>query len=250
LNKDSPSDSLLRLLLLSSSAVVGRGYLDHAEEPIRDVLTRDTGQPRGVVFVAFALQDLDGYARKARERFARMGIELSALHDAADPVRAVASAEAFFVGGGNTFRLLRRLIELRLLEPLRERVLGGAPYLAASAGTNLAGPTIRTTNDMPIVFPPSLDALGLVPFQLNPHYLDPEPEGIRTHMGETREERIRQFHEEPENRAPVIGLREPAWLCREGPGLTLGGGGARLFERDKPARELRSGDEISFLLRN
>jgi len=142
-----------------------------------------------------------------RERFARLGQEVVSLHEApeAECAARVRGADAFFVGGGNTFRLLRALQRRGVMGPMRERVLEGAPYGSASAGSNLAGPTIRTTNDMPIVWPESLEALALVPFQLNPHYRDPDP--ASTHMGETREERIRQFHEEAENRAPVLGLR-------------------------------------------
>ena len=242
----APSRSRPALLLLSSSTVHGLGYLDHAEQEIRSFLASVGAGP--VLFVPYALHDRDAYAEKARGRFARMGLDLVSLHTVSEPRDAIASASSFFVGGGNTFRLLRELAGGGLLEPMRDRVLSGAFYVGSSAGTNLVGPTIRTTNDMPIVFPPSLDSLGLVPFQLNPHYVDPDP--ASTHMGETREERIRQFHEETENRAPVLALREPAWLLRDGGTLTVGGeGGARLFEAGRPPREIPAGTDVSFLIR-
>src|SRR5450755_1422272 len=238
----APPASRPSLLLLSSSTVHGREYLDHAETEIRDFL----GDVASVLFVPYALHDHDAYANRMRSRFARIGIDVASIHSAPDPVKAVAAAPAIFVGGGNTFRLLRELCLKNLREAVRDRVRAGARYIGSSAGTNLAGPTIRTTNDMPIVSPPSFDALALVPFQLNPHYADPDP--ASTHMGETREERIRQFHEEPENRSPVVALREPAWLRRDGGGLRLGGGGGRLFEAGEPPRDLSNGADLSFLL--
>ncbi len=202
-----------------------------------------------LLFVPYARHDRDAYAAKARERFARLGVRVASLHDATDPRRAIASASAFFVGGGNTFRLLKSLEELRVKDALRDRVLEGARYIGASAGTNLACPTIRTTNDMPIVSPSSLEALSLVPFQINPHYLDPDP-GSR-HRGETREERLSQFHEEPENRVPVVGLREPFSLVRHGSTLLLKGPpgpGARLFRKGLVPFEYGSNEDLSNLL--
>jgi dipeptidase E len=215
-----------RLLLISTSTVFGTRYLEHAQGELRDVLAG----VRRALFVPFALKELDGYAAKAREAFAEMGFALDSLHEAADPKAAVAEAEAVFCGGGNTFRLLKALYDLDLLPSLRERVAAGMPYTGASAGSNLACPTVRTTNDMPIVEPPSLDALGLVAFQINPHYVDPVPGS--THMGETRETRIREFHEE--NDLPVIGLREGAILRVEGEQVLLKGvAGARIFRRGR-----------------
>ena len=178
-----------RVLLISSSKVHGTGYLDHAEGEIRDFL----GNVKRVLFVPFALYDRDAYASMARERFNVMGYDLESLHTVSDKQRAVKEAEAMFVGGGNTFRLLKTLYDLGLMHTIKRKAFEGMPYVGSSAGSNIAGPTIRTTNDMPIVEPPSFKALGLVPFQLNPHYLDPDPGS--THMGETREERIRQFFE-------------------------------------------------------
>lgn len=230
-----------RLLLISTSTVFGTRYLEHAYGELRDVL----GGARRVLFVPFALKDRDAYAAKAREAFAEMGFGLDSLHEAADPERAVAEAEAVFCGGGNTFRLLKALYDLDLLPILRERVAAGMPYTGASAGSNLACPTVRTTNDMPIVEPPSLDALGIVSFQINPHYVDPDPGS--THMGETREARIREFHEE--NDVPVIGLREGAILQVEGESVLLKGlAGARIFRRGHEPVEAAPVGEVGPLL--
>jgi dipeptidase E len=220
-----------RLLLISTSTVFGTRYLEHAFGELRDVL----GGVRRVLFIPFALQDWSAYAGKARAAFAELGKDLDSLHEARDPERAVLAAQAIFCGGGNTFRLLDALYERDVLPSMRRRVDEGMPYAGASAGSNLACPTIKTTNDMPIVEPPSFDALGLVPFQINPHYLDPAPGS--THMGETRETRIREFHEE--NEAPVVGLREGALLRVEGERVELrGSAGARIFRRGEEPVEV------------
>jgi dipeptidase E len=230
------------LLLLSNSAVHGRGYLEHALAAIDEFLA---GR-RTAHFIPFALADHDGYAEKAAQGLGRLGVTVRSLHREADPVAAVQAAEVLFVGGGNTFRLLRAVRRAGLLEPVRRRVAAGElSYLGSSAGSNLACPAIRTTNDMPIVQPDSLQAFGLIPFQINPHYLDPEP-GSR-HMGETREERIRQFLEE--NDVPVLGLREGAWLRRRDESLVLAGEtGAVLFRRGQAPERLLPGADVSFLL--
>ena len=183
----------MQLLLISNSTLYGGGYLDHAETEIRDFLG-DDGRVKRVLFVPYALHDRDAYAATAQQRFAKMGYQLSSIHATAHPVRAVNDAEAIFIGGGNTFRLLKALYDFNVLDPIRQRVRGGMPYIGSSAGSNVAAPTIKTTNDMPIVEPPSFNALGLVWFQINPHYLDPDPDS--THMGETREQRLLQFLEE------------------------------------------------------
>jgi dipeptidase E len=225
-----------RTLLVSSSVCHPTGYLDHAEEEIRDLL----GVVSRVVFLPWALFDRDAYAEKVAERFGRMGYEIESAHRA-DPARAVEGAEAVFVGGGNTFRLLKALYDLDLLEPLRRRARQGMPYIGSSAGSNVAGATIGTTNDMPIVQPPSFTALGLVAFNLNPHYLDPDPSS--THKGETRQERIAQFHEE--NDIPVVGLRESAMLRVEDVSVTVrGSGGGKLFRRGENPVELIAGTRI------
>lgn len=214
----------MRLLLISSSNVHGYGYLDHAEPEIRRVLEGI----RTVAFVPFAIQNVDAYTDKVRERLGRMGFDVAQVRGRAD----IDAAEAIFVGGGNTFRLLKTLYDLDLLTAIRERVLrDGIPYIGSSAGTNMAMPAIKTSNDMPIVYPPSFDALGLVPFQINPHYQDPDPNS--THKGETREERIREYLEE--NETPVVGLREGSMLRVVDDAVTLVG--------DKPARIFRRGAE-------
>jgi dipeptidase E len=227
-----------RLLLISNSTLHGSGYLDHAEGEIRDFLAG----VRQVLFVPYALHDRDGYAAKAAERLGRMGFAVNSAHQAQDPRAALEGAEAIFIGGGNTFRLLKALYDNDLVGPLRRRVAEGSlRYMGASAGSNVACPTIRTTNDMPIVEPPSLHALGLVPFQINPHYIDPDPHS--TLMAETREERLLQFLEE--NETPVVALREGAMLRVEHGKVTLKGlARARIFRRGESPRELAPGSSI------
>ncbi len=234
-------NSVMRLLLISNSTLYGSGYLDHASAEIVDFL----GAVRRVLFVPFALANRDTYAAQARARFATMGYALDSLHEATDKIQAVAAAEAIFIGGGNTFRLLKTLYDFELVQPIKEKVaLAGMPYIGSSAGSNVAAPTIRTTNDMPIVEPPSFAALGLVNFQINPHYLDPDP-GSR-HMGETREERLLQFLEE--NETTVIGLREGAMIRVEhGSAVLKGSSGARIFRRGHPPLEVLPGAELDDL---
>ena len=213
-----------RVLLISNSTLYGSGYLDHAAAEIRDFL----GDLKRVLFVPFALYDRDAYAANVKDRFNRLGYDLTSIHNGPNPVKAVNDTEAVFIGGGNTFRLLKCLYDFNLLEPIRRRVLDGMPYVGSSAGSNVAGPTIKTTKDMPIVQPPSFDALGLVPFQISPHFQDPDPNS--THMGETQEERILQFLEE--NDTTVAGLREGAIVRVENATTTLkGSSGARIFRK-------------------
>lgn len=230
-----------QLLLISNSTLHGSNYLDHAEGEIRDFL----GDRKRILFIPFALHDRDTYANLARERFRLMGYELDSAHEAFDMQQAVQEAGAVFIGGGNTFRLLKALYDFELLAPIRRRVAQGMLYIGSSAGSNVACPTIRTTNDMPIVQPPSFDALGLVSFQLNPHYLDPDPHS--THKGETREERIIQFLEE--NTTPVVGLREGAMLRVEKGSVELRGrSNARIFRRGQEAVEIAPVANIEHLL--
>ena len=229
------------LLLISSSVVHGSGYLDHAEAEIK----RHFAKTPAVTFVPYALADQEEYAARVRTRLERMGLSVVSLHEVADPVGAVNAANAIFIGGGNTFRLLTLLYEKKVLAPIRKRILGGVPYMGSSAGTNVAGPTIKTTNDMPIVYPPSFDALGLVPFQLNPHYIDADP--TSKHQGETREQRIKEFHEM--NAAPVVGLREGAMLDVGDTTVILkGSAAARLFRRGADPVEYEPGSNLDFLL--
>jgi dipeptidase E len=230
-----------RILLISNSTVHGRGYLDHVEDEIKAFL----GPAKTVLFFPFALFDRDDYAAKAKARFATMGYALESAHTAGDRQKVIDRADAIFIGGGNTFRLLKALQDFEWLEPIRRKVKRGAPYIGSSAGSNVAGPTIKTTKDMPIVQPSSFDSLGLIPFQISPHYLDPVPNS--THMGETQEERILQFLEE--NETPVAGIREGAWLLIENGAVTLKGKtGARIFRRGQAPVEVISGAEISGLV--
>ena len=220
----------MRLLLISSSNVHGYGYLDHPEPEIRRLLD---GRKR-VAFVPFAAHDHAAYTETVRERFGRMGFEIVGV-DALD------KADAIFVGGGNTFRLLKTLYDRNLLDPIRKRVRAGTPYIGSSAGSVITAPTIRTTNDMPIVEPPSLASLGLISFQLNCHYLDPDPNS--THKGETRELRITEFHEE--NTTPVVGLREGTMLWVQNRSSTLLGlKPARIFRRGQAPVEVEPGSDL------
>ena len=231
------NNKTLRLLLISNSTLYGGGYLDHAEAEIRSFL-RDV---KRVLFVPYALFDRDKYATTAQTRFQKMGYEMTSVHTAEDPIAAVNETEAIFIGGGNTFRLLKTLYDVGAIEPIRKRVSNGMPYIGSSAGSNVAAPTIKTTNDMPIVQPPSFNALGLVSFQINPHYLDPDPNS--KHMGETREERIVQFLEE--NETPVVGLREGAMLRIEnGETILRGSSGARIFRKGMEAIEILPGARV------
>jgi dipeptidase E len=226
---------LVRLLLISSSLVHGFGYLDHPEPDIRRLLK---GKKR-VAFVPFAAFDHGAYTAKVSERFGRMGFTVI-------PIEQFDTADAIFVGGGNTFRLLKRLQDRNLMDAIRQRVRDGLPYIGSSAGSVITAPTIRTTNDMPIVEPQSLNALGLIPFQINGHYLDPDPNS--THKGETREDRLREFHEE--NETPVVGLREGTMLLVEDDAYTLVGlKPARIFRRGRDPIEVGPGKPLDEYLK-
>ena len=215
----------MRLLLISNSTLHGSGYLDHVADEIRDFL----GSIKSVVFVPFALHDRDAYTSQASARFAKLGYGMESIHQSSNPKLAIRNAEAIFIGGGNTFRLLSALYSNDLVDVIRQRVNTGMPYIGSSAGSNVAGPTIKTTNDMPIVEPPSFTALDLVPFQINPHFQDPDPNS--THMGETREQRLLQFLED--NETTVVGLREGALIRVEDGVTTLKGStGARIFRKN------------------
>ena len=181
---------MTELLLLSNSRASGLSFLEHATDAIRAAL----GDRSRVLFVPFASSDPGAYAELMRKALAGLDVQVDSLHESDGPARAVRGAEAFFVEGGNSFRLLRAMNRLQVLDAIRSAIRHGVPYLGASAGSNMACPSIRTTNDMPIVEVPSLSALGLIPFQLNPHYLDPDPE--TTHQGETRQQRIEESLEE------------------------------------------------------
>jgi dipeptidase E len=232
---------MAELLLLSNSTAPGMGFLEHATETIRQVL----GGRASVLFVPFASSDPETYTAVMRDALGSIGTRVAGLHEASDPVSAIRDAEAVFVGGGNSFRLVRALNQLHALDAMRKIAGEGIPYLGASAGSNLACPSIRTTNDMPIVEPVSLSALGLIPFQLNPHYLDPDRGS--SYQGETRQRRIEEFLEE--NDVPVLALREGAWLHVSGRRAVLSGAGTgRLFRRHADPADIPVGTDLSFLL--
>ena len=230
-----------RLLLISNSTLYGSGYLDHAEKEIHAFL----GNTARIVFVPFAVHDRRAYAVKAEERFSKMGLSLTSVHDVSNMNRAIDEADAIFVGGGNTFRLLKGLYNHDLLATIRRNVAAGMPYIGSSAGSIVACPTLKTTKDMPVVQPPSFEALGLVPFQISPHYLDPDPSS--THMGETQEQRITQFLEE--NKEAVVGLREGSFLrVNEGTVTLKGTNTARVFRCGEEPVEAASGPDLCELL--
>jgi dipeptidase E len=233
----------VRLLLLSNSTNPGEPYLGWPEAHLRDFLRG----ARRVFFVPFAGVRIswDEYAEKVRERFAAAGAETVSAHQAKSPMDALAEADAVAVGGGNTFHLLKHLRESGLLGAIAGRVGAGMPYVGWSAGSNVACPTIRTTNDMPVVEPGSLSALDLVPFQINPHYTDATLAG---HGGETREERILEFLEVNQGTV-VVGLRESSLLRREGTSLLLQGNrGARIFRKGSEPEEVPPGASLDGLL--
>ncbi|XP_053698200.1 probable alpha-aspartyl dipeptidase [Sabethes cyaneus] len=234
-----------QLFLMSSSTVHGYEYLQHAENDMSAFFKKNNVQK--VLFVPYALTNHDSYTEKVATVLQRWGFACEGIHRKSDPVQAVKEAQAIYIGGGNTFLLLKSLYERHLVQAIHDRVLNqSVPYVGSSAGTNVATRSIQTTNDMPIVCPPSFDALNLVPFNINPHYLDPEVGG--THKGETREERIAQFHEL--NDASVLGLREGSTLLVDGERATLlGQKSARLFRRGREPEEFESGTDLSFLLK-
>jgi dipeptidase E len=200
---------------------------------------------RRAVMIPYALKDHDRATARFNDRFAAQGLQVTGLHSFDDPVTAVVEADAIIVSGGNSFRLVHALHNLALINPVRSAISAGVPYFGASAGANVACPTIRTTNDMPIVQPPSLAAFGLVPFQINPHYIDPPAPEAR--IGETREERLQEFLEE--NHVTVVALREESWLLVNGPAMSLRGtGGAVVFRRDAAPEQVAPAADMSALL--
>lgn len=207
------------------------------------------GPIKKLLFVPFALHDHDQYVASLYQRGIDAGYEIDGIHNHPDPVRAIWNAEGLFIGGGNTFRLLKALYDHQLLDVIRTKTKAGLPYLGISAGCNVACPTIKTTNDMPIVEPPSLKALGLVPFQVNPHYIQgpmayqDSSGNYIPHFGETRDDRLREFHEE--NSTPVIGLWEGGLLDCNGTHVKLIATPARIFHRGQPPIDVNPGDELS-----
>jgi dipeptidase E len=234
----------MKLLLISNSTNAGESYLSYPKEQIGKFLKPDVDQ---VLFIPYAAVTFsyDSYENKVRERFSELGIGVESIHHWESPVEAVENARAIVVGGGNTWQLTRCLHDYNLIDPIREKVLTGTPFIGWSAGANVACPTIRTTNDMPIVDPVGLYAFNFVPFQINPHYLDQHPDG---HAGETREQRIQEFIEiNPE--LYVVGLREGTMLEIRNRSIELiGPRPARIFRKGDSPLEISEGGDLSFLM--
>ncbi len=235
----------MKLLLISNSTMPGEAYLDYPKHEIKKFLGDQTLTALFIPYAAVTFS-FDLYEQKVAKRFAELGFQVKSIHHFADPVQAVKEAEVIVVGGGNTWQLVRMLNDNGLMEPIREKVLGRTPYIGWSAGSNVACPTLRTTNDMPIIDPKGFETTGLIPFQINPHYLDANPEG---HGGETREQRIEEFLEiNPE--VYVVGLREGTMLQVENEQIHLiGNRNARIFKKGTNPFELNSTEDFSFLMK-
>ncbi|KAA2243270.1 dipeptidase PepE [Chitinophaga agrisoli] len=225
------------IVLASTSTLYGEAYLAYLAPVIRELF----GNKPEVIFIPYARPggiSHDDYTARVSTAFADFGVPVRGLHTFPDPQQALREGHAFFTGGGNTFLLVKQLHELHLMDVLKQEVEKGKPYLGTSAGSNIGGINMQTTNDMPIVYPSSFRTMGLVPFNLNPHYLDPIPS--LPHMGETRETRIFEFH--TQQNTPVIGLREGSWIRVKGDVITLEGTQpARIFEQGKMPYELEAG---------
>ena len=231
------------IIIASTSTIHGSGYLEYILEPLEQLFKN----AKTILFIPYARPSgisHEAYTDIAKKAFAKIEKQVTGIHEFKNPEEAVTNAEAIFVGGGNTFILTNQLYKNNLINILRDAVQNGTPYLGTSAGSNICGLTIKNTNDMPIVYPPSFKALSLVPFNINPHYLDPIPNS--KHMGETRETRIKEFH--VYNTHPVIGLREGSWLHVNGNSIILKGTlSARIFEHNKAPYEAEAGIELNNL---
>ena len=235
----------MRLLLISNSTMPGEAYLDYPKHEIKQFLGE---KPITALFIPYAAVTFSFglYEQKVAERFSELGFQVKSIHRFNDPVQAVKEAEVIVVGGGNTWQLVRMMHDNKLMKVIHDKVLSGTPYIGWSAGANVACPTLRTTNDMPIIDPLGFDTIGLIPFQINPHYLDANPEG---HGGETREQRIEEFLE-INSEMYVAGLREGTMLRVENEQMRLiGNRTARIFKKGTRPVELSSEDDFSFLLR-
>ncbi|MBE9468346.1 MAG: dipeptidase PepE [Bacteroidetes bacterium] len=235
----------MRLLLISNSTNAGEAYLDYPKNNIKEFLGSKSVKCLFIPYAAVTFS-FDEYEEKVKNRFNEVGHDIISIHHFADPVKAVNDAEAIVVGGGNTWQLSRMMNDNNLITAIRNKALKGTPYIGWSAGSNVACPTIMTTNDMPIVDPKGFDAFNLIPFQINPHYLDANPEG---HAGETREARIEEFIVANPD-VYVLGLRESCILLVEDGKIELiGKRNARIFKNAKKPIELSSKDDFSFLLK-
>lgn len=235
----------MRLLLISNSTNAGEAYLEYPKQNIADFLEKYG--VKKVLFIPYAAVTFsyDDYQKKVQDRFAEFSVVVDSVHLHNDPVKAVEEAEAVVVGGGNTFHLLKTMQDQKLIEPIRKKVQGGTPYIGWSAGSNVTCPTICTTNDMPIVEPQSFEALNLIPFQINPHYLDAHPDG---HAGETREQRLMEYIAANQNMY-VTGLREGCmFLVEEDKMSLIGHKSVRLFKYGEEPREMQPNEHFSQLL--
>lgn len=234
----------MRLLLISNSTNAGEEYLDYPKHEIRKFLGEKRVKALFIPYAAVTFS-FDDYEKKVAERFREVGHDIVSIHNYNDPVKAVMEAEAIIVGGGNTWNLLKMIQDRGLIEPVREKVISGTPYIGWSAGSNMACPTIRTTNDMPVTEPASFNAFGLIKFQINPHYLDANPEG---HAGETREQRIMEFLEINPG-IYVAGLREGTMFLVENKSVRLiGPRNLRVFRKGQEPVEYSPEDDLGFLL--
>lgn len=234
----------MKLLLISNSTNAGEEYLDYPKYNIKQFLG---DKPVKALFIPYAAVtfSFDDYEAKVANRFKEVGHDVVSIHRFDDPVKAIEEAEAIVVGGGNTWQLLKMTQDNGLIEPIRKKVLGGTPYIGWSAGSNMACPTLRTTNDMPIIEPDTFNALNFIPFQINPHYLDANPDG---HAGETREQRIKEFLEINDDMY-VAGLREGTMLLLEDGSLKLiGPRDMRIFRKGDTPYEVNTDSDLNFLL--
>ncbi len=231
------------IIIASTSTLHGGDYLEYLSSELSEFFK----SAASVLFIPYARPggiSHDDYTLKVSNAFKKIGKTVKGIHTFDNPAEAVKNAQGIFVGGGNTFVLVNQLYKNNLIDALKEAVQNGIPYLGTSAGSNICGLTINTTNDMPIVYPPGFKTLGLVPFNINPHYLDPDVNS--THMGETRETRIKEFH--AFNSQPVIGLREGSWLAVSQNSIVLKGTlNARIFEYNKDPYEVSPDTELSAL---
>lgn len=230
----------MNILLASTSTLFGGKYLEYIKSEIQE-LYKGLDE---IIFVPFARPggiSHEEYTQVAKQFFSQINIKVKGLHEFDNKKEALKNGKGFFTGGGNTFLLVKTLHEEELMSGLADEVKAGKPYLGSSAGSNIAGVNIKTTNDMPIVYPPSFDGMGLVPFNLNPHYLDPNPD--LKHNGETRETRIKEFL--TQNEIKVVGLREGNWIRKIGDKITTEGSQlTRIFEKGKEPYEIKPGTEI------
>ena len=231
------------LIIASTSTLHDGEYLDY----LLPELAVHFKNVKTLLFIPYARPSgisHEAYTSKVSEAFAKIHIKVKGIHEFENPSQAIQNAEAIFTGGGNTFLLVSQLYRYNLMSLLTETLKKGTPYLGTSAGSNITGLTMQTTNDMPIIYPPSFQTLGMVPFNLNPHYLDPDANS--KHMGETRETRIKEFHQF--NSLPVLGLREGSWLDVKGEKIILKGDlQARLFILNQNPEELPTGSDLSSL---